>query len=119
MSVESAIETAGWLAGDGLEVGEQGIYKLPRDHAWHSGPTYFVNDYFEWHYFTFLGTDKTTGHDVTAFLCLFTSGWSKQLGRPVMFPIFAWHDAVTGDFQATTFYPMSPFHASGSDTADF
>jgi len=116
---ENAPQPGGWLVSDGLELGEQGIYQLPRDHAWHSGPTYFVNDYFEWHYFTFLGTDKTTGHDVTVFLCLFTSGWSTDLGRPVMFPIFAWHDTVTGEFQATTFYPLSPFHTSGSATNDF
>jgi hypothetical protein len=118
MSAESATQ-GGWLVGDGLELGEQGIYKLPRDHAWHSGPTYFVNDYFEWHYFTFLGTDKKTGHEVSLFLCMFSAGWSKELGRPLMFPVFAWHDTVTGEFQGTTFYPLGTFETSGSGTSDF
>lgn len=119
MSVENAAQTGGWLVGDGLELGEQGLYKLPRDHAWHSGPTYFANDYFEWHYFTFLGTDKKTGHEVSLFLCMFSAGWSEKLGRPLMFPIFAWHDTVTGEFQASTFYPLSQFQSQGSDGSDF
>jgi CrtC N-terminal lipocalin domain len=119
MSAENTAQGGGWLVGDGLELGEQGIYKLPRDHAWHSGPTYFVNDYFEWHYFTFLGTDKKTGHEVSLFLCMFSAGWSKEIGRPLMFPVFAWHDTVTGEFQGTTFYPLGTFETSGSGTSDF
>jgi hypothetical protein len=119
MSAENTVQAGGWLAGDGLELGEQGIYKLPRDHAWHSGPTYFVNDYFEWHYFTFLGTDKKTGHEVSLFLCMFSAGWSKELGRPLMFPVFAWHDTVTGEFQGTTFYPLGTLETRGSGTSDF
>jgi hypothetical protein len=58
MSTASTTDQAPWLVGEGLELGEQGLYKLPRDHAWHSGPSYFCNDFQEWHYFTLLGTDK-------------------------------------------------------------
>ena len=51
----------------GLNVEEQGLYHLPRDHQWHGGPTYFTNDFNEWHYYTFLGEDKTTGHQIGIF----------------------------------------------------
>jgi hypothetical protein len=46
-----------WFVSDGLEMEEEGLYHLPRDHAWHSGPTYFCVDFNEWHYFTFRGTE--------------------------------------------------------------
>src|SRR5271167_5140271 len=50
---------------------------------------------------------------------MFSAGWSKELVRPLMSPVFAWHDTVTGEFQGTTFYPMSTFESSGSGTSDF
>ena len=58
MSTAIMEKPVGWLVAEGLECGEQGLYHLPKDHAWHSGPTYFCNDFFEWHYFTFLGKDE-------------------------------------------------------------
>jgi hypothetical protein len=80
------------FASPGLEISEQGLYHLPRDHAWHGGPTYFTDDFNEWHYFTFQGTDKKTGHAVTLFWCSFSQGWNRELARPFMFTLFAWHD---------------------------
>ena len=111
--------TATWLVSEGLECGEQGLYHLPRDHAWHSGPTYFCNDFFEWHYFTFLGKDKKTGHDISLFWCAMAQGFSTQLGRPVMPLFFAWHDKVTGEFINTTIIPNGKFQSSGSGKPDF
>lgn len=110
---------APWFSGSGLEVGEQGLYHLPRDHAWHGGPTYFTDDFNEWHYFTFQGTDKKTGHAVTLFWCSFSQGWNKALNRPLMFTLFAWHDTVTGEFIGTTIAPSGKFESSGSDKPDF
>ncbi len=76
----------------GIEVGEQGRYHLPRDHAFHGGPTYYANDFADWHYFTFLGTDKKTGHAVSLFWIANAAGWSKELNRPSLYVSFAWHD---------------------------
>ena len=114
MSTAILEKPAGWLVADGLECGEQGLYHLPKDHAWHSGPTYFCNDYFEWHYFTFLGKDKKTGHDISLFWCAMSQGFSTQLNRPVMPLFFAWHDKVTGEFIHTTIVPFGKFQSSGS-----
>ena len=114
MSTAIMEKPAGWLVADGLECGEQGLYHLPKDHAWHSGPTYFCNDYFEWHYFTFLGKDKKTGHDISLFWCAMSQGFSTQLSRPVMPLFFAWHDKVTGEFINTTVVPAGKFQSTGS-----
>jgi len=103
----------------GLEISEQGLYHLPRDHAFHGGPTYFTNDFEEWHYFTFQGTDKKTGHAVTLFFCPFAQGWNKELNRPLMFAFFAWHDTVTGEFINTTLIPNGAFVSSGSGEPNF
>jgi hypothetical protein len=105
-----------WFVSDGLEMGEQGLYHLPKDHAWHSGPTYFCVDFNEWHYFTFRGTDKKTGHEVSLFWCGLWQGWAKPLNRPFMYSLFAWHDTVTGEFIPTTVAPMSKFESSSSDS---
>ena len=114
MSTAIMEKPAGWLVADGLECGEQGLYHLPKDHAWHSGPTYFCNDYFEWHYFTFLGKDQKTGHDISLFWCAMSQGFSTQLNRPVMPLFFAWHDKVTGEFIHTTIVPFGKFQSTGS-----
>jgi hypothetical protein len=107
------------FVGNGLETAEQGIYHLPRDHAWHGGPTYYTNDFQEWHYFTFLGTDKKTGHTVSLFWCGFLQGFNKELNRPFMFSLFAWHDTVTGEFIGTTVAPMGKFESSGTSRPNF
>jgi len=114
MSTASSSGQVPWLVGEGLELGEQGLYKLPRDHAWHSGPTYFCNDFQEWHYFTLLGTEKKTGHRISLFWNALQQGWNKDIGRPLMYPLLAWHDTETGDFNATTFVPLGKFESSGS-----
>ena len=119
MSTAILEKTAGWLVADGLECGEQGLYHLPKDHAWHSGPTYFCNDYFEWHYFTFLGKDQKTGHDISLFWCAMSQGFSTQLNRPVMPLFFAWHDKVTGEFIHTTIVPFGKFQSTGSGDSGF
>ena len=119
MSTAIMEKPAGWLVADGLECGEQGLYHLPKDHAWHSGPTYFCNDYFEWHYFTFLGKDQKTGHDISLFWCAMSQGFSTQLNRPVMPLFFAWHDKVTGEFIHTTIVPFGKFQSSGSSKSSF
>ena len=98
---------------------EQGLYHFPRDHPWHAGPTYFTDDFDEWHYFTLLGTDKKTGHTISLFWCGFWQGWSKPLDRPFMFSLFAWHDTETGEFRPTTIAPTSKFESSGSPEPDF
>jgi hypothetical protein len=119
MAIQSPAQPTLGFTGAGIETGEQGLYHLPRDHAFHGGPTYFTNDFFEWHYFTFLGRDKTTGHDVSLFWIAMSQGWAAQLNRPVMFSFFAWHDKVTGEFFPTTMVPMSAFESSGSREPDF
>jgi CrtC N-terminal lipocalin domain len=118
-AIKSAELPSPWLNAKGLELSEQGIYHFPKDHAWHSGPTYHTNDFFEWHYFTFLGTDKKTGHTISLFWCGFLEGWNKALNRPFMFSLFAWHDTVTGEFIGTTVAPMSAFKSSGSGDSGF
>ena len=80
---------------------------------------YFTNDFEEWHYFTFQGTDKKSGHAVTLFWCAFQQGWNKELNRPFMFTLFAWHDTVTGEFIGTTIAPTGKFVSSGSDEPSF
>ncbi|MDB6017164.1 MAG: hypothetical protein JWR19_1653 [Pedosphaera sp.] len=118
--LEKAAEpTKPWFSGKGMEMGEQGLYHLPKDHAWHSGPTYFCNDFQEWHYFTFLGTDKKTGHAITLFWCGFWQGWSKTLNRPGLMTVFAWHDTVTGEFINTTSSPVSKFETNGNGEPNF
>ena len=103
----------------GVLTEEQGLYHLPKDHAWHGGPTYFTDDFDEWHYFSFLGEDKKTGHTVSLFWCGFWQGWSKDLDRPFMFSLFAWHDTVTGEFLGTTIAPTGDLESSGSPEPDF
>ena len=113
------VSSAQGFSGPGVEVGEQGLYHLPKDHAWHGGPTYYTNDFQEWHYFTFQGTDKKTGHYVTVFWTAFSAGWDKELNRPFMNFLFAWHDTVTGEFINTTIVPTGKFVSSGSGEPNF
>lgn len=106
-------------SGEGLLTEEQGLYHLPKDHAWHGGSTYFMNDYQEWHYFTFIGKDKKTGHQISLFWCPFAQGYNKDLKRPVVFSLFAWHDTVTGEFINTTITPKGKFETRGTAEPDF
>lgn len=108
-----------WFTGEGLEVSEQGLYHLPRDHAWHGGPTYFTNDFHEWHYFTFLGKDKKTGHEISLFWCPFAQGYNTQMKRPVIFSLLAWHDTVTGEFINATITPKGEFKTKGTPSPAF
>lgn len=106
-------------SGDGLLTEEQGLYHFPKDHAWHGGPTYHTNDYFEWHYFTFLGKDKKTGHDISLFWMTMPQGYNSQMNRPVVPDVFAWHDKVTGEFIGTTFVPMTNIVTKGTAEPNF
>ena len=103
----------------GLLTEEQGLYHLPRDHAFNGGPTYFTNDYNEWHYFTFLGQDKKTGHAISLFYMILSQGWVTDLDRPLMYSMFAYHDTVTGEFLHTTLAPKGTFESSGSPEPNF
>ena len=95
-------------------ISEQHACHLPQDHAFHSGPTYFCNDFNEWHYFTFLGTDKKTGHKVTLFSTVAWQGWCEDLKRPSILELFAWHDTNTGEFIGSTLAPCGKFESKGS-----
>lgn len=112
-------QPAPWFVGKGLEMGEQGLYHLPRDHAWHSGPTYFCDDFNEWHYFTFLGKDKKTGHNVSLFSVIIWQGWVAPLNRPNILQMFAWHDKDTGEFIGSTVVPSGKLESDGSTGDEF
>jgi hypothetical protein len=123
----SAIPTAAlqgtpvpWVTSPGLNTEEQGLYHLPRDHAYHSGPTYYHNDLREWHYFTLQGTEKATGHHITLFITYLWQGWQESVKRPNVSLLVAYHDADTGAFFPNTLILGGPFVSKGtSDGANF
>ena len=82
-------------------------------------PDLFHERFNEWHYFTFQGTDKRAGHFVTVFWCAFSQGWNKELNRPNMITLFAWHDTETGEFINSTIAPSGKFVSSGSGEPNF
>lgn len=106
--------SAPWLTSPGLNTEVQGLYHLPLDHQWHSGPTYNVDDFKEWHYFTFRGKDLTTGHNVSLFLLNQFQGYRMDLKRPDIVIITAWADTDTGKFYAHTIIPTGKFVTTGS-----
>ena len=114
----SAQGSAPWLTSPGLNTEVQGIYHLPIDHQWHSGPTYHYNDFQEWHYFTFLGKDKTTGHNVSLFVLNNFQGYRTDIQRPNTRIITAYLDKDTGKFYGNTIQPTSQLVTKGA-SGDF
>jgi hypothetical protein len=107
------------ISGPGINSEVQGLYHLPKDHQLHGGPTYFTNDFMEWHYFTFLGKDKTTGHDVGMFWLLAYNGWVKDLNRTAVITLFAYHDVTTGEFYPVTLFHTGKFQTAGSGDPNY
>lgn len=107
--------TTPWLTSPGLNTQEQGLYHLPLDHQWHSGPTYHYNDFNEWHYFTLLGKDMTTGHNVSLFMCNLFQGYRTDIQRPNILVMTAYFDKDTGKFYPHTIIPTGKFVTTGSN----
>lgn len=111
----SAPGSAPWLTSPGLNTEEQGLYHLPRDHQWHSGPTYHFNDFDEWHYFTFLGKDLTTGHNISLFVCNLQQGWRNDIQRPHTRVLVAYLDKDEAKFYSHAIDPTGKFVTTGSN----
>jgi len=111
----SAQGSAPWLTSPGLNTEEQGLYHFPRDHQWHSGPTYHFNDFDEWHYFTLLGKDLTTGHNISLFVCDLQQGWRNDIQRPNTRVLMAYLDKDEAKFYGHGIDPTGKFVTTGSN----
>jgi hypothetical protein len=104
----------GWNA-PGILTEPQPLYTLPKDHMYHGGPTYFTNDFTEWHYISILGKNLENGHDVSIFWATLCTGWSEADQRPFINSLVSYHDFETLEFKSALTGYMGPLQSEAGD----
>lgn len=105
-----------WQGVPGTQADAQAIYRLPQDHAFHTGPTYHANEYLEWHYASSFLKDAA-GQNISIFWSIFASGWIEEKGRPRLFSTVSLYNIDTDDYN-TSEIVWDNFNSTGQGESD-